>query len=160
MPKDFDLDLCCQAINQALASYTSRIVPLIASGAAAIEANFPDPAEAAQRTAISLAAVTAVSGIIRTALQNLVNLTCESPCCESAARAIAEVGVAAVANINTAVGLVSVPTAGLQTVINGIITGLNASIALIASTVTCPVDRCPCPPRPHCKPIRKLKKCH
>lgn len=168
---------CCVAINNAIANFNQGLADLVTKFGPIINAAF-DAANAAARTAIALAAITALGVQFRAAIARLIALSqqCDSPCCASAATAIANTAVATAQLILAAAANIVIPLTNPVTPLFsliGIIATVLGSAALPPGTPNVPpgltgtfseyvelilstID-CPCPPCP-CKPCDKFKK--
>lgn len=103
---------CCIAINEAVASFNTQLNQALADGIARVNQNFPPPSvEGSARNALALAAITSIASQFRAAIDrlNMLSQICNSPCCESAARALAETAAAFVGLVSTGAANPAIP---------------------------------------------------
>lgn len=149
---------CCEAINAALAAFSTGVAEELRVGAVLLNTNITDPTARALRTGAALATITTIGTAFRAAISTLINLTCDSPCCESAAAALATAGIAAARNALTGAANPSIPGTGagdaLAAALTASINTFNDTVTLILSTVQCP-RKCGCECEEVQKPCRK-----
>ena len=133
---------CCIAIDTALGSFEQQLAEVAAAGSAAIGANFLPIGGVVgiTRTGLAVAAINGVADQFRAAINELIALNCNGPCCESTALALRDTAIGIANFIVSAAADANVPYPGTATFnLAAVLAGLVGNDAFPVGTPQLPV---------------------
>lgn len=127
---------CCEAINNAIGTFYYEQSIISDAGAALVDANFPDPAEAVPRGQQIFGFLQALNIAILAKFATFRGCG-KNTCCESGAHAVQQIGLAYSKNIFTAIAYKTFPLAALPALVAGLTTGYTNALAAITIDSGC-----------------------